>query len=60
MIGAGGEMRPFGDTQLQEMNRSVIEPMASDGLRTIGLAYKDYVTGSPAENEVSIDFDQRI
>ncbi|KAI6176344.1 Calcium-transporting ATPase [Aphelenchoides bicaudatus] len=51
MLGAGGEVRSFGETQLQEMNRSVIEPMASDGLRTIGVAYKDYVTGVPGENE---------
>jgi len=29
------------------MVRTVIEPMASDGLRTICLAYKDYVTGPP-------------
>ncbi|VDK76866.1 unnamed protein product [Gongylonema pulchrum] len=36
------------------MTRNVIEPMASDGLRTIGLAYKDYVPkGEKAtENDV--------
>ncbi|KAI6187513.1 Calcium-transporting ATPase [Aphelenchoides besseyi] len=55
MLGVGGEIRNFGEAQLQDMNRSVIEPMASDGLRTIGLAYKDYVTGDPAENEYLFD-----
>ena len=40
------------------MARNVIEPMASDGLRTIGLAYKDYVPiGQEAEiNEVRFVF----
>lgn len=70
ILGAGGEIRPFGEAQLQEMNRSVIErkffchkfntyslflAMASDGLRTIGLAYKDYVTGTPGPNEVCFE-----
>jgi Ca2+ transporting ATPase len=30
----------------------VIEPMACDGLRTISIAYKDFVPGSPEMNEV--------
>lgn len=54
MLGVGGEVKEFGEAQLQEMNREVIERMASDGLRTIGIAYKDYVTGNPAMNEVRL------
>ena len=54
ILGADGKAFPFGEHKLAEMTRSVIEPMASDGLRTIGLAYKDYVFNNAAENEVSI------
>lgn len=35
--------------------REVIEPMACDGLRTICVAYRDFVTSNAAVNEVSID-----
>lgn len=34
------------------MTKNVIETMASNGLRTIGLAYKDFVIENPLENEV--------
>ena len=30
----------------------VIEPMACDGLRTISVAYKDFVPGKAEENQV--------
>uniref|UniRef100_A0A915Q3G6 Calcium-transporting ATPase n=1 Tax=Setaria digitata TaxID=48799 RepID=A0A915Q3G6_9BILA len=43
ILGAEGKVQPFDKVQQQEMTRNVIEPMASDGLRTIGIAYKDYV-----------------
>ncbi|EJD74009.1 calcium ATPase [Loa loa] len=43
MLGPEGKIKPFDIEQQQEMTRNVIEPMASDGLRTIGLAYKDYI-----------------
>lgn len=33
----------FSSVDYGEINRTVIEPMASDGLRTICVAYKDYV-----------------
>lgn len=42
MLGPDGEVKEFDSEQQQQMTRNVIEPMASDGLRTIGLAYKDY------------------
>lgn len=37
--------------------RNVIEKMASNGLRTIGLAYKDFVLENPAVNEMLISED---
>lgn len=42
----------FNETNYAEMVKNVIEPMASDGLRTIGLAYKDFVTSPGQDNEV--------
>lgn len=35
--------------------QQVIEPMACDGLRTISIAYRDFVPGKAAINEVHID-----
>lgn len=35
--------------------RQVIEPLACDGLRTISIAYKDFVPGKAQVNEVHID-----
>jgi len=40
-----GEPRPFSDKDQQEIVSSVIEPMASNGMRTICIAYKDYLPG---------------
>lgn len=57
MLGANGSVQRFGQAQLDNMVKSVIEPMAADGLRTIGLAYKDFVTKDPAENETLITGD---
>lgn len=58
MLGPEGKVKPFDNEQQQEMTRNVIEPMASDGLRTIGLAYKDYILNSEeaAENDVILIF----
>lgn len=42
ILGAEGELKPFDTEKQKEMTKNVIEPMASDGLRTIGIAYKDY------------------
>ncbi|KAK0399103.1 hypothetical protein QR680_002900 [Steinernema hermaphroditum] len=52
ILGKDGELTPLGDGQKAEMTKTVIEPMASDGLRTIGLAYKDFVPENAARNEV--------
>uniref|UniRef100_A0A915ACR4 Calcium-transporting ATPase n=1 Tax=Parascaris univalens TaxID=6257 RepID=A0A915ACR4_PARUN len=43
ILGADGKVQHFGKNEQEAMTRNVIEPMASDGLRTIGLAYKDYI-----------------
>lgn len=58
LLGPNGEVKPFDSDQQQEMTKNVIEPMASDGLRTIGLAYKDYISNSEvaAENDVILIF----
>lgn len=37
--------------------RQVIEPMACDGLRTISIAYRDFVPGKAEINQVHIDSD---
>jgi len=43
--GKDGEVKRFLPHDQQQVVRGIIEPMASEGLRTICLAYKDYVTG---------------
>lgn len=50
-----GNARRFTPADAEAMVANVIEPMASDGLRTICLAYKDFVPGEAAENEVKMD-----
>ncbi len=40
---ANGNAVPFTVKEQDELVRNVIEPMACDGLRTICIAYKDYV-----------------
>lgn len=56
ILGAQGKVIPFNDKQRESMTRNVIEPMASDGLRTLGLAYKDYIPNDQniEANEVSV------
>jgi len=40
-----GKVKPFSKADRESTIKNVIEPMARDGLRTISLAYKDYVIG---------------
>ncbi|XP_003792298.1 plasma membrane calcium-transporting ATPase 4 [Otolemur garnettii] len=50
-----GEAMPFKSKDRDDMVRTVIEPMASEGLRTICLAYRDFEDGEPSwdsENEI--------
>jgi len=44
--GRDGDVRRFLPHDQEIVVRNVIEPMASNGLRTICLAYKEFVTGS--------------
>uniref|UniRef100_T1G8G7 Calcium-transporting ATPase n=1 Tax=Helobdella robusta TaxID=6412 RepID=T1G8G7_HELRO len=53
--GRDGEVRKFLQQDQQAMVRNVIEPMACDGLRTICLAYKDFVPKGAGGNEEQID-----
>ena len=46
-------MEKFTKEMQDRLVTDVIEPMACDGLRTISVAYKDFVPGNAAENEVS-------
>ncbi|TMS39882.1 hypothetical protein L596_006341 [Steinernema carpocapsae] len=52
ILSSGGELKSFSEAERDFMTKDVIEPMASDGLRTIGLAYKDFVPENAADNEV--------
>lgn len=38
----------------EDLLYDVIEPMADDALRTISIAYKDFVRGSPEKNQVQM------
>nr|QFR55262.1 PMCA2 [Onchidium reevesii] len=50
-----GKAQPFSNRDHERVVNDVIEPMASDGLRTICLAYKDFVGGEREDNEGSLD-----
>jgi magnesium-transporting ATPase (P-type) len=45
-LGSHGAIQRFSEKDYDRLVRTVIEPMASDGLRTICLAYKDYRPGN--------------
>ncbi|KAL3070900.1 hypothetical protein niasHS_017025 [Heterodera schachtii] len=51
MLGRNGQLSQFGSKDLDRLVKEVIEPMASDGLRTICLAYKDYITDGSVQVE---------
>ena len=52
----GGNVIRFNKEDQENLVKCVIEPMACDGLRTIGIAYKDYVKGEVTKiNEVKIE-----
>ncbi|PAV87295.1 hypothetical protein WR25_15865 isoform B [Diploscapter pachys] len=49
-LGRSGKLEAFSQKDAETLVRNVIEPMASDGLRTICVAYKDYIPqGQPKE-----------
>ncbi|VDD74998.1 unnamed protein product [Mesocestoides corti] len=53
ILDANGEAQPFPQSAQDEVVKTVIEPMASNGLRTIAIAYKNYVGSgvTPESNE---------
>lgn len=54
-MGEGGRVDKFPQSMQQRTVTDVIEPMAKDGLRTISLAYKDFVPGPISEpNQASL------
>uniref|UniRef100_A0AC35U6U0 Calcium-transporting ATPase n=1 Tax=Rhabditophanes sp. KR3021 TaxID=114890 RepID=A0AC35U6U0_9BILA len=55
ILGKNGELKGFDSNKATTLTETVIEPMASDGLRTIGLAFKDYVYNDAKDNEVLIE-----
>jgi len=48
ILGSDGSAKQFSTQDQENIVRHVIEPMASDGLRTICIAYKNYVRGGNA------------
>ncbi|KAI1726179.1 e1-E2 ATPase domain-containing protein [Ditylenchus destructor] len=57
-LGKDGRVVEFDQVSRESLVKEVIEPMAADGLRTICLAYKDYVPGKQAvDNEFNFDDD---
>ena len=49
-IAEDGSIQQFGPEDLRRIDKEVIQPMASNGLRTICLAYKDFLAnGVPPE-----------
>ena len=50
IIGKDGDIMPFTAADAENMVKNVIEPMASNGLRTISLAYRDFpASGVPSD-----------
>lgn len=56
IYGRDGKLERFSKEEQDRMVKSVIEPMAMDGLRTICIAFKDYVRRKPTSpHEVQIE-----
>lgn len=55
IYGHDGVLEKFTRDMQERLIREVIEPMACDGLRTISIAFRDFVPGKAAINEVHID-----
>uniref|UniRef100_A0A646QFN5 Calcium-transporting ATPase n=1 Tax=Hemiscolopendra marginata TaxID=943146 RepID=A0A646QFN5_9MYRI len=53
--GKEGKLEKFTRDMQERLVKEVIEPMASDGLRTISLAYRDFVPGKAEVNQVHYD-----
>jgi len=55
LIGDGGKIESFTAAHQDRLVQNVIEPMAKDGLRTISIAYRDFVPGKAEKNQVHYD-----
>ncbi|XP_066997287.2 plasma membrane calcium-transporting ATPase 2 isoform X2 [Anabrus simplex] len=55
IYGRDGHLEKFTREMQERLVRQVIEPMACDGLRTISIAYRDFVPGKAEINQVHID-----
>lgn len=55
IYGENGELKRFSQQEQERVQQQVIEPMACDGLRTICIAYKDYVWNPKQMNEIKMD-----
>ncbi|KAL1455133.1 hypothetical protein WDU94_009249 [Cyamophila willieti] len=55
IYGRDGNLEKFTREMQDRLVRNVIEPMACDGLRTISIAYRDFVPGKAEINQVHID-----
>ncbi|RCN30007.1 calcium-translocating P-type ATPase, PMCA-type [Ancylostoma caninum] len=60
ILGQDGALQPFAASQVAELTKDVIEPMASDGLRTIGLAYKDMVPAGTKKEDNEVEYTGEI
>ncbi|XP_050678391.1 plasma membrane calcium-transporting ATPase 2 isoform X2 [Leptidea sinapis] len=55
IYGHEGRLEKFTRDMQDRLVKQVIEPMACDGLRTISVAYRDFVPGKAEINQVHID-----
>uniref|UniRef100_U5EU54 Calcium-transporting ATPase n=1 Tax=Corethrella appendiculata TaxID=1370023 RepID=U5EU54_9DIPT len=55
IYGQDGTLEKFTRDMQERLLHQVIEPMACDGLRTISVAFRDFVTGKAEINQVHID-----
>ena len=57
IFGKDGTLLRFPKDEQDKLIKNIIEPMASDGLRTICIAYKDYVKRKPSAqaNEIQME-----
>ncbi|KFM74141.1 Plasma membrane calcium-transporting ATPase 3, partial [Stegodyphus mimosarum] len=55
IFGRDGKLERFTKEDQDRLVKTIIEPMACDGLRTIAIAYKDYVFIPQAQNQFQID-----
>lgn len=55
IYGENGELKRFSQQEQERVQQQVIEPMACNGLRTICIAYKDYVKNPKQPNEVKME-----